>query len=296
MDPSAIQYIVPLGNLGPWAHTLPTDHVYFYHHISGATIVPVTVYAPATGKVTNAFPGQNGEMKFWITVNARFSYYFDHVIPSAGVTVGATVQAGAPVGTSASVAFDFAVLDELSRQSFVAPQRYGGDSLNCVSPFPFFAEPVRSQLNAKIQRTGADLDGRINFDVGGTLAGNWFGDDLPISTTSTSYDISIGTKQVAFVRDVRFPDRLRVSLGGFDMTGVYGVPPEAPDFTSITPSSGLTVYRLLNLGEPGGPPGTTQLGLLLVQLTDATHLRIEAVADRTATTATFSAAAKTYIR
>ena len=34
IDPLAIQYIVPLGNMGPWAHTLPTDHIYFYHHLT----------------------------------------------------------------------------------------------------------------------------------------------------------------------------------------------------------------------------------------------------------------------
>ena len=46
IDPATLQYIVPLGNMGPWAHTLPTDHAYFYHHLQSGTFVPVPVLAP----------------------------------------------------------------------------------------------------------------------------------------------------------------------------------------------------------------------------------------------------------
>jgi hypothetical protein len=295
MDPSAIQYIVPLGNLGPWAHTLPTDHAYLYHHAGQTGFEPVRVLAPAAGTVSNTYPGVGGEVKIWIRVNSRYTYYFDHVVPAAGIGVGSRIEAGALVGTSPAIAFDFAVTDQATPQSFLVPARYGQDTLYAKSPWPFFTEPIRSALYAKVQRAGSDLDGKVNYDVSGTLSGNWFADDLPV-TQSSGNDISIGGRQIAFARDVRFPDRQRVSIGGFNVTGAWGVPPDAPDFAAITPASGVTVYRLLYQGEPGGPAGTQQRGLLIVQLTDATHLKIEVVPDTTATTASFSADARVYVR
>jgi len=65
-------------------------------------------------------------------------------------------------------------------------------------------------------------------------------------------DMFAGTRQLAFARDAWHPDRLRVSIGGMGMTGLYGVPPETGDFPAVTPASGVVVYRLLNTGEPGG--------------------------------------------
>jgi hypothetical protein len=106
----------------------------------------------------------------------------------------------------------------------------------------------------------------------------------------------VGMRQLAFARDAWFPDRQRVSIGGLGLTGLYGVPPDAPDFTAITAASGMVLYRLLNLGEPGAPPGTDQLGLLVVQLDAAGRLRVEAVDERRATSASFSGNARTYVR
>lgn len=290
-----MQYIVPLGNMGPWGHTFPTDHAYVYHHLSTGAFTPVPIQAPAAGTINNTYPGTNGEVKVWVKVNSRYTYYFDHVVLSSAFHIGSHVDAGTVIGVSSGVAFDFAVRDLATAQSFITPARYGFDTLYAQSPWQYFVEPLRSALYAKVQRTGADRDGRINYDVSGTLSGNWFDSDLTIAG-SVGADMSIGTRELAFARDVQFPDRQRISVGGLGMTGLYGVPPESPDFASITPSSGLVTLRLLNTGEPGGPPGITQQGLLLVQMVDATHLRVEAVAETLKTAATFSSAAVTYVR
>ena len=295
IDPATIQYIVPLGNMGPWAHTFPTDHAYVYHHLNSGGFAPVNVFTPASGTISNTYPGINGEVKAWVRVNSRYTYYFDHVVLASGLSVGSAVTAGAVFGTSPGVAFDFAVTDQTTTQSFITPARYGLDTIYARSPWPYFTEPLRTSLYAKVQRSGSDLDGKINFDVAGTLSGNWFADDLPVSQSSGN-DINIGGKQLAFARDVRFPDRQRVSIGGFNFTGLFGVPPEAPDFAAINPASGMVTYQLLNTGEPGGPAGVTQLGLLLVQLTDASHLKVEVVPDSVSTSASFGSNAKVYIR
>lgn len=85
-------------------------------------------------------------------------------------------------------------------------------------------------------------------------------------------------------------------MGGFGITGLYGVQPEGPDFAAVTPASGPVTFRRLETGEPGGPPGTRKVGLLLAQLRDPRRLRIEVMADARATAASFSDAATIYVR
>jgi hypothetical protein len=295
LDPSAVQYIVPLGNMGPWAHTLPTDHAYFYHHLQSGPFAPIPIAAPAAGTIENTYPGLNGEVKVWVHVSSQFTYYFDHVVLTPGLTVGSRVDAGMPIGTSAGVAFDFAVRDMNTSIGFISPSRYGLDTVHARSPLPYFVEPLRSQFYALVQRVGGDPDGQVAYDLDGTLSGNWFAEDLPVANSSTN-DINVGTRQLAFARDVRFPDRQRVSIGGLGITGLYGVPADSPDFASVTPGTGAVTFRLLEAGEPGGPPGTRQIALLLTQLVDPRRLRVEVVLDSVGTSAAFSGNALTYIR
>lgn len=284
--------------MGPWAHTLPTDHIYFYHHLNAGAFAPVPLVVPASGIVEFILQQGQGEVKIGVRVNGTYQYYFDHVTLAPGIVVGSALLAGAALGTSAGIAFDFNVTSALVSLPFVNPARYGGSSgmtLGTDAPLKYFVEPIRSQLYAKVRRVGAERDGGINFDVAGTLAGNWFAEDLPVSSSSIG-DFSTGSRQLAFARDAWFPDRLRISIGGLGMTGLYGVPADAPDFPVITPTSGLVVYRLLNLGEPGEAPGTTQLGLLLVQMLDAGRIRVEAIPDTVSRTGAFSANAQIYLR
>ena len=295
VDPAALQFIVPLGNMGPYAHTLPTDHIYFYHHLNTGSFAPVPVTAPASGTV-DFIINRGADSKFRVRVNGTYTYYFDHVTPAPGITVGARVEAGSRVGDSAGIAFDFNVSNTGVRLGFANPARYAQETLQTDAPLKYFQEPIRSALYAKVRRVGADLDGRIDFDVAGTLSGNWFAEGLSIADSMRGDDPSVGMRQLAFARDAWFPDRQRVSIGGFGMTGLYGVPPDASDFTAITAASGMVVYRLLNLGEPGGPPGIDQLGLIVLQLDAVGRLRVEALGDRIGRTASFSGNARTYLR
>ncbi len=300
LDPAMLQYIVPLGNMGPYAHTLPTDHIYFYHRLSGGGSAPVALVTPAAGTVSRVLP-VNGEVKLWVRVNGTFTYYLDHLTLAPGIREGTRLDAGAPLGTSVGIAFDMGLVNYAMRIGFINPGRYGGgdggggDTVSTDAPLKYFQEPIRSLLYAKVRREGPDLDGRINYDVAGTLSGNWFAEDLSLALSNRG-DMHSGTRQLAFARDAWFPDRPRVSIGGLGMTGLYGVPPEAADFSTVTPASEKMVYRLFNTGEPGGPPGTTQLGLLIVEMLDPQRIRVEAVPDSLARTAAFSANAQIYVR
>jgi hypothetical protein len=133
-----------------------------------------------------------------------------------------------------------------------SPARYA-ESLNGEAPLRFFEEPLRSRLYDRVQRVGADRDGKFDFDVAGYLVGNWFVDGLPVSDSSNT----IGwPKQLAFVYDNYDPSQIRVSIGGtIGMVGAFAVPAGSPDPRTVSPASGRIVYRLLRYGAPGMPAG-----------------------------------------
>ena len=162
------------------------------------------------------------------------------------------------------------------RLNFVNPLRYGRDTLTSDGPVQYFDEPVRSAIIAKVKRTGGEIDGRIDYDVDGTLSGNWYAEDLPVEVSARGGEQYYGVRKLAFARDVFSPERPRISIGGLGMTGLWGAPAGSPYFTTVTPASGLTTFRLLSIGEPQAPPLDSQAGWLLVQLLDSTHLKIEA--------------------
>lgn len=292
MAVSAIQSITVLGAMAPWGHTLPTDHIYVVHHEGApAAYAPVAVYAPGPGTIEFT---TNGRVD--VQVDGIFRYWIGPLALADGIRAGARVEAGTLLGHHSTFpAFDFAVLRSTLQLSFVNPLRYGRDTLTSDGPLQYFDEPIRSLLQAKVRRAGGDFNGRIDYDVAGTLAGNWFAEDLPVSESGRGAEMYYGVRKLSFARDVFSPDRQRISIGGLGLTGLYGVPADAAEFSSITPGSGLVIFRLLAIGAPLGAPLTTQLGWLLVQMQDTQRIRIEAVAAGPAPAA-FTAAAETYLR
>lgn len=273
IDVASIIYITPLGAMAPWGHTLPTDHGYFYHAAGNGPITPVPVYAPAAGQVTT-----NSSGRIDVRVNSVYSYWLGPLVFASGIATGVSVQAGTLLGTHGTApAFDFSVLRSTQSLNLVNALRYSPDTLQADGFIQYFDEPVRSAILGKVLRAGSQIDGRIDYDVAGTLAGNWFAEDLPVLDSARGGDAFVGTRKLAFARDVYSPDRQRVSIGGLGMTGLFATSDDAPDFASVTAASGLVVYRMLAVGEPQAPTSDLQIGWLLVQVQDAQHLRVEAV-------------------
>jgi hypothetical protein len=300
IDINSIVYITPVGAMAPWGHTLPTDHAYFYHYAGGGAAPPINVYAPAAGHVIAA----TDNSRIDIRVDAEYSYWLGPLTLAPGIVTGADVQPGTLLGTHATFpAFDFAVMKTTQALNFVNPLRYSPETLLCAGPMEYFEGTIRSAILAKVLRSGGQVDGKINYDVAGTLSGNWFAEDLAVAESGRGGEEYYGVRKLAFARDAYSPDRRRVSIGGLGLTGLYAVNEDSPEFTSVTASLGLVVYRLLNVGEPQSAPSTTQVGWLLVQLIDAGHLRVEAVGiNSTLIVATgpaptiFSQSAQIYLR
>jgi hypothetical protein len=285
VDPTAILWITPLGNLNPPAHTLPTDHIYFYIADPDLGQSPASrrtpFYAPGSGTVSFMIGGLGQESKVMVRQTSTMTYYVDHVILTTPLAVGTVITAGQVIGTSGSAyAVDLGVINDNITVDFVNPSRYinTSDSLHADAPLKYYAEPLRSQLYAKVQRLGADLDGRISYDKANTLAGNWFS--------------QFGNGPLSFAFDTYDPSRPLVSTGVGPRQGVFSIAAGDPLPETVTVASGRVLYSL-RAGRSG--PGRAEGApfWMLVQLSDATHMRAEIF---TSLPTDFSASAISFLR
>ncbi len=73
--------------------------------------------------------------------------------------------------------FDWAVTDtSVVLSGFVIPDHYSGEpwKIHTVSPYDYYDDPLKTDLERKSLRTTAPIGGKIDFDIDGRLAGNWF--------------------------------------------------------------------------------------------------------------------------
>lgn len=287
IDQNAILWITPLGNLNPPAHTLPTDHIYFYFANPDRGDSPAgkrtAFFAPGDGTVTTLLGGLGAESKVFVRQTATFTYYLDHLIPTVPLTAGTKVTAGQMIGTTGDAyAVDLGVINESLTRGFLTPSRYLGDTLHADAPLKYFDEPLRGQLYARVQRLGSDLDGRIDYDMPGRLAGNWF---------ATPGD----TDPLVFVYDTYDPSKVLIAGASGDMRGVYSVGAGDPAPADVSVGSGKVRYALTvsNSGTPHGNAGTDYY--LLVQMVDDTHIKAERFPP-VPPPSDFTAAARTFSR
>jgi hypothetical protein len=285
----ALEFVVPIGNLNPPDHTLPTDHAYFYVRLFHPEAPQYEVVAPAGGVVMQVRRERDDTVRVQAT-NSHI-YYLAHIVADPALAAGATLTAGQRVGVTSNLAYgiDLGLTNDRVTIGFVNPSRYSGDTLHAENPFKYFSDGVRASLYAKEQGTGAQPDGRIDFDRAGTLAGNWFLDGLS-GTQSTLFES--GAKQLAFVRDVTDPSSLRISIGGsLALTGAFATEPGAPTPESVTPAGGPVAYRLRVAVNAG-----SARGWLLVEMTSSEHLRAEVFPDSSSAPSAFTAQSLTYSR
>ena len=298
VSPVAIDKITdlePLGAMNPSGHTIPTDHVYFYtswtygeQPIYPAEILPV--YAPGSGVVTWILQGdgRDADAKIMLRMNKWVLYYLDHVVLDSAIKVGSIVTAGQIIGESRGIAIDLGVVNEkVALPGFVNPLRYGWQTLHTDSPYKYFAEPIRSQLYAMVRRNAVDKDGKIDYDAPGTLIGNWFHESVEVAESMMP---PAWPKHLAFCPDSNEPEEMRISIGGTVSTpGKFKPSPTDPAFTDVTLQSGRVVYHL-NYTEFG------YFGIMLVQLLDSLHLKVEVFPNSTDTGQQFTDNAKVYSR
>lgn len=272
IDQNAIRWITPLGNLNPPAHTVPTDHIYFYfsdpdkgESFSG---LRTPFYAPGDGTVTTVLGGAGTESKIYVRQTSTMTYYLDHLILASGIAQGTRLTAGDVVGTTGlAYAIDLGVMNDSLTLSFANPSRYPPDTTHADAPLKYFEEPIRSQLYARVQRLGPDLDGKIDYDIAGHLAGNWFvNDSLP----------------VAFVYDTYSPSTVLIASSFGPISGTFAIGPGEPLPRDVTSASGKVLYSLAKTYSGPLKPGLPQpAGFMLVQMFDNGTIKLEIFAGTT---------------
>jgi hypothetical protein len=290
IEKSKINYILSLGWIQPSGHTIPSDHIYFFFpHQSGDPVLPVQ--APGSGLIIKILevPVLNiRECKVWIKMNDNFTYYLDHIVPADSLKEGSTIKAGQIIATTGlGNSIDLGVTDYTVLLDFANPKRYNDEVIHCGKPLTYFADSLKTNLYSKVDREGIDKDGRIDIDVKGSLAGNWFLDGATFYTDGPNG----WNQELSFAYDIQHPTKILVSIGGtLGLTGKWGIASDAPLPSAVSGASGKVAYKLLYTES------LTQAGLLIVQMIDADHIKIEVFPNSLQADAEFDGNALHYAR
>ncbi len=293
IDLALIQQITPLGSLNPPSRPLPTDHLYFRVADPNKGESPAArrtaFFAPADGIVRDVVANTGPDVGVDIRVTTTITYRIGHLIPEIPLARGTRVTAGQRLGTTGSVFdIDLGVVNEgITLPGFVNPARYPSMGMvHTDAPLKYFDEPLRSQLYAKVQRLGPDLDGKIDYDIPGRLSGNWFtSDSIPLLFVYDSYD----------------PARVVIAVsGGLLRNGIYSIAATDPLPRDVSVASGTIRYTLASYpGQPGSIPPAVPSGVptarLLVEMLDDQRIRAE-MFDVSATAVAFTGNATVFVR
>lgn len=222
------------------------------------------------------------------TALGAFDQFCDTYSPAPGTTVttcattpgSVPLAAGAAIGTAGGTAgvygIDFSLWDtRVTPTVFANPSRWAHndistDDYHVVPASDYFAEPVKSQIAAKLgsgdglqHRTVPPLGGTIAVDVAGTAQGAWFHPTEPHFPESA---------HLALVPDNVDPSRIVFSVGTSQpgLAGsVYSYLPAANGLINRAPSS-ITADGQIRCVDV--PVSRT----ILLQLVDANTLKVEA--------------------
>jgi hypothetical protein len=332
----------PMGNLNPrMGHALPTDHGGFAFAQNLASVF-YNVYSPASGTITeityteNNWPagsGQTGTYRDWmIKIRHTYDFYstFGHLSsleaailaqagtlqPNVANRVNIGVTAGQVIGLCGGrpgvvTGVDWYVADyTAATKSFINPNRYGrmiysthffgyctASLINLYTPLFYNAD-----ANPIVTRETTPLGGKIDFDIAGTLSGNWFHNSI----TTTEAAFNEYNKQLAFVYDQYEPAKVRVAFGGPE--GAIGSEPistplglwvttyqvfnNRPDPATVNVASGEVVYWINGLAINNE---TTIEATLLVKIIDNSTISIEGFSGHLSSPS-FTTNVQTYIR
>ncbi len=338
-----ILHMLPYGMLAG-AHVTPIDHMYFepFDRALGRDVYEVravqdgVIYSMQPRDV-NVDTGQakQREWRMDIAHSCTFTSYFDLLTSldpalevewnktqggRTGPWKGIQVKAGQVVGRIGAQTLDFGAYDyDIVLPGFIVPAHYNYEiwKVHTVDPFPYFPPEVRETLLAKMLRKVEPRAGKIDHDVDGTLAGNWFqqGTNGYAGLTQSKY----WDGHLAIVPDALDPTQWRFSTGNFSgQARQFGVKGNAPDPRNVTIETGLVKYELTQfsyyaandparngLGSTGVRAGDDVasrnmdqvLGVALVQMTGTRTLKCELFPGKTAAEVTgFTAAAKVFER
>ncbi len=263
-----IGFIQPLG-LMVGDHVTPVDHLYITPLVFNSPRDAYNVYAIANGtivsiqhRVQDATSGRptTDEYRVVFEYSCTFYSYYDlltsltpDLLVKADFSHGLysntriPVTAGQLIGKIGGQTVDFSVFNEhVNLTGFINQTHYNSEvwKIHVDNPFPYFVQPIRENLEAKLLRTAYPQWGKIDYDQDGKLVGNWFEKGTNGYGSLDHEHPSAG--HLAITYDYLDPTQIRVSTGDYAGQGSmqFGVVSNAPDPAGITVASGLVTYTL----------------------------------------------------
>ena len=267
MQMNDIAFLTPYGQI-VGAHITPIDHMYFvpFDTSLGPDIYEVRaiqdgiIYEIGKREIF-IDTGEKKDFADWrldIAHNCTFTSYFDlmtSVIPEiekayedkkSGLGFnGLKIKAGQLLGYVGGQTLDFGVYDyEIVLPGFITPALYGHEywKVHTVDPFPYFPADISKKLLNKMIRTVEPRAGKIDYDVDGTLSGNWFEQGTNGYSGNNWENYWIGHLSVS-PHEIN-PSSWRVGVGHLEVSDNNFLLKGKIDPLDVKMNSGIVIYEL----------------------------------------------------
>jgi hypothetical protein len=318
-EPDLFDVLVPMGRA--WdSHVTPTDHLYVFLYEERERKM---VKTPAAGRIINIESFSRTQSPFWdssikepdlrviIAHSCTLFSVFIHVgelVPKVAAVVGEIepggrwhagsdtiieLNAGDPFAVLGGSSFDYSLHDETkSLTGFQIPEHYEGEAwkIHTVDPFDYMTDEIVSILLAKNVRQVEPYGGKIDYDVVGTLAGNWFIDGTVGYAGGGLDQVNYWDGHLSIHYDHVDPSKIRISIGqdtgltqdDYRVCGaVYAVMNNSPDPATITVDDEIVKYELTGRMKPDqdnrehSVSDGVLLGTFMLQVIDNETIRTE---------------------
>jgi hypothetical protein len=340
MKAEDIGSIVPYGEM-TFEHVTPIDHQYFTPASFDSPRDSYEVRAPASGHIisiehrtSDSAAANHGsitdEYRVVIAYTCTFSSYFDLITslsPDIQSQIGTReyakvnipVKAGQVIGKIGGQTLDFAVWDTTKTLSgLLVPAHYSGEpwKIHTADPLDYATPELKALILSLNPRKVRPISGKIDYDIDGKLAGNWFlkGQGGYFGTDPNNHDYWKG--HFAFAPNEYDPTLWEISSGAWEPdSGQFATGPNQPTPDSIGVANRLVKYELYQVqlladGQPinnersisgkqtiTAKAGGQSVGCMLVQLTAQREMKAEGFPGQPCTNLTsFDDNAKIYER
>lgn len=312
MDLNGVSFYEPMGNMG----VFPQDHGGFVHFEYGVNEPTTPVYAMADGVVVEL--GKGGDdffmtVKYSTTISTKLGHvgrFADFILNQTNPVIEGSpliteieVKSGQIIGYISSFsALDIGVhdLDLESSKSFCYPELAFFENLYAADIFDYYEDsnPVKAEFLNKNIRILEPYGGKNDYDVKGTISGNWYiKDKFEGKDIFTNY-FAIGYHHI-YSQRIAIADGLPRHDPDTEDTNSYSnswIKSNSPKPEEVDIAFGMVKYELVapvdlkrnddgtyELNSLDGVDDQVPRGVFLMQMVDAETMQLEFIADKTAT-------------
>lgn len=269
MKAEDVSSIIPYG-LMVNQHVTPIDHQYFAPLSYDSPRDSYEVRAPANGHIVSiqhrtsdyssfTHGRVTDEYRLVIDYTCTFLSYFDlitslspeiqsQVGDKQNVSVNIPVKAGQVIGRIGGQTLDFAVWDTTKTLAgFLVPEHYSGEpwKIYTADPLDYASPELKALMLSLNPRKAQPLSGKIDYDIDGKLAGNWFlkGQGGYTSKDPNNHDGWKG--QFAFAPNNYDPTLWEISSGAWGENATqFAISSSGPRPDTVGIANGLVKYEL----------------------------------------------------